>query len=301
MRVLTKNWILIPVSIVGFFGTYAIIQKMLPSVDESFLIEAILAVFAIVVVVASNYGSILSAKQAEDQQTLARQKLAEAENRPVGSGGSASPPDFWESVQRAIEIAGKQANVSAAEADGRARNLFSRGTTILSASILGPVLAVILYVSLDPLAESTVSRLEDLKQTLGALPQGIHVSAERDWRILAAGVTFGLLMLATARGLLTQQSKEAQRHSHFSERVGYFLRLGEAAALLNKGAFQHYDADVVDFVNERLLSGGHVQPPAGGDDEPGPENLVLAELKKNNEFLKGISDAMRKGGSQGGS
>ena len=147
----------------------------------------------------------------------------------------ATPPakeDLTQTLRRHIKIAVSREEVSMLRAEARANNLFGIGRAFLIASILGPVAAALLYWWVAPVTPETVARLKDLHQALGSDAfKGVTIAVNRDWRILLAGVSFGLLFLAAARGLLNQQAKEAATYFKLEEKINFLERLDSVLSI----------------------------------------------------------------------
>jgi len=65
-----------------------------------------------------------------------------------------------------------------------------------------------MYATIDPYWQ--LQRLKDV----GIDPKDALELARRDWHLLAAGVSFGLLFLAAARGVLAAETRQRERISY---------------------------------------------------------------------------------------
>ena len=97
----------------------------------------------------------------------------------------APPPEPESTVallDRHIELAIGQEEITMLRAERRANNLYTIGQMFLVASVLGPIIAGAIYVTVDPLPPETVEHLKELKAELGDLP-----SQTCTWRSSATG------------------------------------------------------------------------------------------------------------------
>lgn len=111
-----------------------------------------------------------------------------------------------EHVTRILRAAVDRRRLSMLVSERRATILFRIGTGLTVLSVLVPFLLVLLYFQQTPAAE--VQRLVQL----GVPPKDAATLAGRDWHLLFAGVSFGLLFLAAAKGLLTAEARQRDIH-----------------------------------------------------------------------------------------
>jgi hypothetical protein len=125
-------------------------------------------------------------------------------------------------VDALLEAASERQRLALLRSERRASNLFRIGTVLMTLSVFVPFLLVAIYYQLDPASEFL--RL----QKLGVLPSPAADFARRDWHLLVAGVSFGLLFLAAARGILNAEA--SQREMYFREMrvANYYGDLGRA-------------------------------------------------------------------------
>jgi hypothetical protein len=110
-----------------------------------------------------------------------------------------------------------------------------------------------MYVRTDPIVQ-----LAELKR-VGVDPRiGIEL-VRRDWHLLAAGVSFGLLFLAAARGALNAEARQRALYTRESRIVAYYgdlIRALEVAARIDderKDDARAETARVMVGVVDRLL------------------------------------------------
>lgn len=196
------------------------------------------------------------------------EKLESLERLEVKEKAAPPPETLIGSVRQNIEEASNSALASMLKTERRANSLYYRGSTLLMVSVLCPIVAAWLYWVIEPLSEDTILRLSALKKELGDLPSGIEVVGARDWRILAAGITFGFLCLAAAKGILNQQAKEMQHYFVVDERAQSLKRLLGAVDILEVAAGEDNEkqAAVATLVVTKLLA---PTTPAGQESDEG--------------------------------
>lgn len=209
-----------------------------------------------------------------------------------------TPPakeDLLQTLRRHIKIAVSREEVSMLRAEARANNLFGIGRAFLIASILGPVAAALLYWWVDPVTPETVAQLKDLHQALGPDAfKGVTLSANRDWRILLAGVSFGLLFLAAARGLLNQQAKEAATYFKLEEKINVLERLDSVLSI--RAAHPGLEANPSEKALAELVFSGLLDREVTADEKndsgKGAESAGSSSLSDELfEIAKSIKDA----------
>lgn len=119
------------------------------------------------------------------------------------------PETTTEYVTRLLLTAADRRQLSMYRSERRANVLFRIGTGLMVLSVLVPFLLVLLYFQQTPSSE-----LQKVIQ-LGVAPKDAVSLMSRDWHLLVAGVSFGLLFLAAAKGLLNAEAR--QRHVHDSQ------------------------------------------------------------------------------------
>jgi len=185
---------------------------------------------------------------------LLEEKLAET--KKLSMPPSEGEPVF-EFLKRQLEFAIGLEETTMLVASSRARWLYQFGQLFLIASVMGPVAAAWIYWQVEPLSESTVANLLDLKSGLGGLPDSIALTVHRDWHVLLGGVTFGFLFLAAGSGLLRHQGKEHALYSLAGERVNSYRRLIAVLEIKKRVGEKRSESDLNDelvkIVVERLL------------------------------------------------
>jgi hypothetical protein len=208
-----------------------------------------------------------------------------------------TPPaqeDLLQALRRHIKIAVRREEVSMLRAEARANNLFGIGRAFLIASILGPVAAALLYWWVDPITPDSVARFKELHQALGPDAfKGVTLTVSRDWRILLAGVSFGLLFLAAARGLLTQQAKEAATYFKLEERINFLERLDSVLSI--RAAHPRLELNSSDKALAELVFSGLLDRAVSNetnDSGIGAESAGSSSLGDELfEILKSVKDA----------
>jgi hypothetical protein len=99
----------------------------------------------------------------------------------------------------------------------RADRLATTGFVLMVSSVLIPFGLVYLYLVLDP--------VEVMNGT--AAPQ-------RDWHLLLAGVSFGLLFIAAARGILTAEGRQRDLYGREVREVAYYGDLRRALGIAQR-------------------------------------------------------------------
>jgi hypothetical protein len=162
-------------------------------------------------------------------------------------------PEFF-SAQVAVLAERMRGVLKAAE--HRAQRLYLVGSMLAIASALAPVLTLATFVAVHPIDTSTVAALEELRATYGEYPPGLEVSAQRDWRVLLSGVSFGFLLLAAAGAIFSQHRRQVEMYQLASAEVDYYDRLTVATKLATRADVSEVPditAKLLEAVTTRLL------------------------------------------------
>lgn len=179
-------------------------------------------------------------------------------------------------VEAQLIAAAARQEVAVRSAEARANRLSSIGIILMVSSVLVPFGLVYLYMSLPPAAPTTPA---------GAPPQ-------RDWHLLLAGVSFGLLFIAAARGILLAEGRQREVYAREVRETAYYGDLRRALGMAQRLDKEYRDTankstrEIVQKIMELMLERGGREPSATltGDVPPASEH----------EFLKVLADAIKK-------
>ncbi len=131
-------------------------------------------------------------------------------------------------VGNALELSVKRQRLAMLLAERRCTGLHRIGTALTILAVFAPILSGYFYLEQDPAADLRV-----LKQ-LEVVPEKITELPARDWHLLAGGLSFGFLFIASARSLLNQEAK--QRHTYFrvAWKVTYYNDLAAAVRIAER-------------------------------------------------------------------
>ena len=79
----------------------------------------------------------------------------------------------------------------------------------------------------DDFSDETVLSLMQLKD-IGVPLGNVSLTTQRDWRVLASGLSFGLLFLAAARGILRQEVQQRDDYFKLERHMSYYENLMSA-------------------------------------------------------------------------
>lgn len=217
-----------------------------------------------------------SSKEADKLESL-------LEALPRKSAPSSRVDTLYQELKNSIE----RERVILLRTDARANKLFLLGTTFLVLSILGPILAGILYWQIEPLPSRTLEQFTELRKILGD-NVNLDTPVQRDWRILVAGLSFGFLFLAAASGLLKQQARESRAYFRIGERINHYHRLASIVRVrlcpADADEPQNLE-DVVKLVEGELLM---------RDDTSWQEDSAESdELKLSTSSVQALADQTR--------
>lgn len=191
-------------------------------------------------------------------------------------------------IEALLGAAAERQQLSVLTAERRAGNLFRVGTLLMIVSVVVPFILVAMYLQMNPTDVAT-----QLK-ALGVSPADAAKASQRDWHLLIAGVSFGLLFLAAAKGILAAESKQLELYSNEVRGATYYgdltraLRIAERLDSDRKDSKHTVTDEVVRKVIVNLLERGQV----GHNVTALEENRSGIPLE--HEFLKVVADALKK-------
>lgn len=178
-----------------------------------------------------------------------------------------------EYVEGQLLAAAKRQDAAVQRAESRGDRLSSIGSFLMIASVFAPLIFVILYVQLGRAT------------TDGASPQ-------RDWHLLLAGVSFGLLFIAAARGILVAEARQRDVYAREVRETAYYGDLRRALGMAqridreDKDEKQPATREVVRKIMALMLERGGREPVATAASEPAPTG--------EHEFLKIVTESIKK-------
>ena len=250
----------------------------------------IVAAIAMVLGISLNLYSNLLRERERDAEIEFKEAQIEKKERSISEEES-----ILDMLKRQVSLAVNREEVSMLRAEGRSNSLFAVGRAFLIASILGPVAAAGLYLWIEPINPEVISSLKELAEIAGQdAINNLSIETRKDWRILLAGISFGLLFLAAARALLGQQAKEAETYFRLANRINYFERLNSVLTI--KARFPATEVDdegarLIDLVVENLLSDASNENEGPNKDSTNREAISflpgeLIELLKSAKDIK---------------
>lgn len=150
----------------------------------------------------------------------------------------------------------------------RSNGLFRISAAFSTASIFFPMIAAIAYVAYRP-------------------------GGQADWHLLAAGLSFGLLFIAAARGLAAQDARQRSIYLAFEQRITYYRHLIAAVRIahrLENESDKHEAGTAIGGIIEKLMTSGHAKLDLG--DEPGDQG-VHVPASGYALLLRIITDALK--------
>jgi hypothetical protein len=127
-----------------------------------------------------------------------------------------------------LENASDQQRLLLVKSEARLQRLYSLGTVLLVLSVLVPFVLVTIYLSTN-----TLDALAQLIKA-GVDPKTASEVARRDWHLLVAGVSFGLLFLASARAIVAAEARHRETYFALSRRVNYYADMSSALRLADR-------------------------------------------------------------------
>ena len=206
--------------------------------------------------------------------TIQRDRIVEFEHR------AEHEPDFLSALKAQLELTAERAKLLMLKAKARAGMLFSVGTGLTIISAFTPIVSIAVYVTFDPLPQTTLASLELLRTDSGELPAGLSISVAKDWRVLISGISFGFLFLAAATALFTQHRRQVEASFALAKDVDYFNALISAVEIRNRSDKEETLSDsmseLVDGVVDKLVEKKPASLRAGEDEND--NNAALGQL-----------------------
>ena len=233
----------------------------------------VLPFFALVDTILRGWRNARRVRQAEDELEVS---IRAAEDR------AKTPRPLVESLGDMLSAASNRQSLLLLKSERRLQRLYTLGTWLITLSVLVPFLLVWVYWSWNPI--DVLSRLK----AAGVSPADASDIAHRDWHVLAAGVSFGLLFLAAARGVIGSEARHRDTYFLLNRRVSYYADLNSALQMADQLA-NHEQADkavrieAVKRVISQLLESARIQ---------GADPIVFAPPETDNvvpEAIKGLA------------
>ncbi len=180
-----------------------------------------------------------------------------------------------EYVEAQLKAAAARQEVAVQTAESRANRLSSVGFLLMVCSVLVPFALVYLYMTLPPTVPSAA----------GATPQ-------RDWHLLLAGVSLGLLFIAAARGILLVEGRQREVYAREVRETAYYGDLRRALGMAQRLDKKRNDEGeaATEVVVRKIMA---LMLERGGGPEPLPAPAEVAPAA-GDEFLKSLIDAIKK-------
>ena len=183
-------------------------------------------------------------------------------------------------IEQQLRLVSERERLVMFSAQGRASALFFLGTALMVLSVFAPMATLYVYVTLNPLdiPVETVTLLQELKGKEFPFEK-ITLSAQKDWRILASGLSFGFLFLAAARGVLRQEAQQRDTYFRLGRRVTYYENLISALKIGDSWHDIEQNPHVQKYVEraiERLIEGPTEE--LGEQTTETPESLLSTPL-----------------------
>lgn len=156
-----------------------------------------------------------------------------------------------------VYAAAKRERLSLDRAERRISRLYQLGTVLVVLSALVPFVLVMLYLETDPLL-----RIAQLQKVGVVDAKALVEVAQRDWHLLLAGVSFGLLFLAAARGIFQSEVRQREAYQTAARWEAYYgdlsrgLRIADRLAREESEYGDRVRGEAVRRVIDRLLDSG---------------------------------------------
>lgn len=179
-------------------------------------------------------------------------------------------------VEAQLVAAAARQELGVQKAGVRAERLASVGFLLMLSSVIVPFVLVYLYATLPPAAPPTA----------GAAPQ-------RDWHLLLAGVSFGLLFIAAARGILLAEGRQREVYAREVRETVYYGDLRRALGMAQRLDRENTDekASVTREVIRKVMA---LMLERGGRDGAAAAAADTPPAAGEHEFLKIVADTLKK-------
>jgi hypothetical protein len=224
-------------------------------------------VFFVVLITIYTFVDLVVGVRGFNQQRAAAEVLeAKAENQET----------LVDYVEAKLVAAAARQELAVCTAEGRANRLSSVGIILMVSSVLVPFALVYLYMILPATVPATPP---------GAAPQ-------RDWHLLFAGLSFGLLFIAAARGILLAEGRQREVYAREVRETAYYGDLRRALGMAQRLDVEDQETthaatrEIVRKIMSLMLERGGRDSMAVPTAETSPGN--------DHEFFKIVADAIKK-------
>lgn len=234
---------IVRVSVAYFVGAWLVLQifEVVSSISDwppkysQYLLIVLVAGIPVVAIAGWFYES------REDVQVRRVREVEEALKTELG---------FAEFFQAQLQFVAERARLLMIKAESRANRLYAIGTILTVISVFAPVASVLIYLNLDPLPSDLIETVNELRSPDGDFPDGLVISASKDWRVLLSGISFGLLFLAAAGALFAQNGRQMNTMLRLGRDVDYFDAVVSAAEIRRKAEEEELDDPMRKLVDE---------------------------------------------------
>lgn len=136
-------------------------------------------------------------------------------------------------IEQQLNLTIERERLTMLAAHTRAQRLASVGTIVLLLSLLAPLISTLTYVNTVPTADeirTAQAVTKDAKMT----PDQLSKVLGPDWRVLLSGLSFGLLLLAAARGIMKQEQQQREMYFRVAQRVTSFENMVSALRISDR-------------------------------------------------------------------
>ncbi len=245
--------------------------------------ETVIAVWGIVVSVVALGIQIFHDAKINRLEVRSNEKAIKLEDK------AASEPTLVGFVSTLLKAAAERQQLSVLTAERRASNLFRVGTLLMGVSVLVPFVLVYMYLQTDP---AVIAK----ELTTAGLPTAEAAKAsQRDWHLLVAGISFGLLFIAAARGILLSEGRQREVYAREVRETAYYGDLTRALSIAHRIDRERKDElrSITDEVVRRIV----VLLLERGNKEHGSSTLSPtsdAASSGEHEFAKIITETIKR-------
>jgi hypothetical protein len=200
-----------------------------------------------------------------------------------------SQQDLAAYVDNVLAAASERQRAAVSKADRRAGALSMMGTMLMVMAVVVPFGMVALYLRIDPAVTA-----KQLVQA-GVPAAEAAKAAQPDWHLLLAGVSFGLLFIASARGIFLAESRQREVYTREMREATYYGDLSRALGIAQRLDIppieprkEKHTRNAAQTIMALLLE--HRSRERPGALAPGSEGAAGGE----HEFLKILGDAVKK-------
>lgn len=183
---------------------------------------------------------------------------------------------LWSFVDAQLEAAAARQNVAVATAQGRASRMFWLGVILILFSVLVPFVLVWLYATIEPVPVKA-----------GEAPQ-------RDWHLLVAGVSFGLLFIAAARGILAAEGRQREVYAREVRETAYYGDLRRAVRMAHRLDYREEDERAEPETEQAVRKIVALMLESGRREHVASASADAQQPAAEGELLKGITDVFKK-------